>query len=118
MREPERVDLPGLLVVLAPRGESLRMRHDILRVLRRAVRVDGSDDRTDESDREVENRPLERRLADDRNSVSLANAAREETVCELVAGRCGVLPRHRLPAVVMLDEVRRRRAIRGDGVEP
>ena len=91
---------------------------DVLRVLRRAVRVDGSGDRTDEREREVEKRPLERRLADDRNGVALANADREKTVCELVDGLRGVLPRHGLPAVVALDEVRRRRALRGDGVEP
>src|SRR5205085_2166926 len=89
-----------------------------LRVFRRTVRIDGSCDRTDESEGEVEERPVERRLADDRDGVSLANAAREETVRELVDGLRRFLPGHGLPAVVALDEVRRRRAVRGDGVEP
>src|ERR1043166_7879755 len=86
VREPQPLDLRALLLVLAERRDGIGMRDDELRVPRRAVRVHGSADRTDEREREVEQRPLDRRLPDDRDGVALADAGGEQSVRELVDG--------------------------------
>ena len=83
----------------------------------RAVRVDRDADRSDVAEREVEERPLERRAREDPEGVALADAQREEAVGEQLdpLGRLG--PRDLAPAVLGLDEVRGRPCSR-DGVAP
>ena len=60
------VDLRALLLVLAEHADRLGVLDDVLRVPGRAVRVDRCADGADEREREVEHRPLERRLPEDR----------------------------------------------------
>jgi hypothetical protein len=71
---------------------------DVLAVLRRAVRVDRGADRADVREREVEERPLEARLAEDPERVALADAERQQAVRELLHGRRSLGPGDRLPA--------------------
>src|SRR5205823_6555957 len=116
--EADRRDLRALFLVLAERRDGLRVRNHEPCVLRGAVRVDGSADCADQRECEVEQSPLERRLADDRDRVALANARCEEAVRQLLDGARSVVPRDWLPSAVALHEERGRRPIRRDGVEP
>ena len=118
MREPERFDLPSLVLVLAERADRLRVSDDEPGIGRGAVRIDRGADRADQGKREVEKRPLERGLREDRECVAFAHAGREQTVRELVDRSRGLLPRDFDPRSIALDQIRGRRAVLCDRVEP
>src|ERR687892_2182447 len=91
---------------------------DVLAVLGSAVRIDPDADRTDESERVVEQRPLEVGLREDRERVALLYSEREQPVGELVDHGSRLLPGDLFPPALLLDEVRRACPIRCDRVEP
>ena len=115
---PHVRDLPLLLLVLDEHADGLRVSEDVGAVAGRARRVDRSGDAASEREREVEERPLEPRRAEDPERVALANAEREQAVRELVDAPRRLLPRHLAPARLLLHEVRRPGAARRDRVTP
>ena len=108
-----RVDLRALLLVLARATPiASECSSTYAHVVRRAVRVDRRADGADEREREVEERPLERRPREDRRT-------RRPCGCRARAGRSRARrrarpPRSRRPppAVRAVDEVRRARCSR------
>ena len=78
--------------------------------------VDRRADRADLRQREVEQRPLERRAGEDRERLALPDAAREQAVGEVLdaLGRLG--PGDLVPVVAVLDEVGGAVAMPRDGV--
>src|SRR4029453_3356721 len=90
--------------VLDEDADRLGVVEDVLAVLRRAVRVDRRADRADVCEGEVEERPLQARLAEDRERVALADAERQQAVRELVDRRGGLGPRDRPPAALAFPE--------------
>ena len=104
--------------VLAENAHGLRVLEDVARVLRRAVRVDRHRDSADAAEREVEERPLERRLGEDAERVALADAQGEQAVRELPDALGRLFPRDRVPVVLVLDEIRGALAPLRDRVVP
>ncbi len=68
-------DLGALRLVLADHAHRLGVREDVADVRRGAVRVDADRDRTDMREREVDERPFERRPGEDGERVALAHPA-------------------------------------------
>ena len=116
--KPDVGDLGPLLFVLDEHADRVRVLEDVAAVLRRAVRVDRRADRADPCQREVEERPLERRLREDPERVALAHAARQQAVRDLVHRARRLAPADLAPAVGALDEVRRIRPRRLDRFAP
>jgi hypothetical protein len=115
---PVVVELRELLVVLDEHTDRLRVVEDVLAVLRGAVRVDRGADGTHVRKSEVEERPLEARLAEDPERVALADTESQKAVRELLDCGRRLRPRDRVPAVVALDEVGGLRPLRRDRVLP
>ena len=103
--ETEAGDLLPLALVLDEHADGLGVLEDVLAVLRRAVRVDGRADSADQAEGVVEQRPVERRLREDPERVSLAHAQREEAVRELLHRLLGLAPRDLRPPVRAFDEI-------------
>src|SRR5262249_55711725 len=82
-----------------------REAQEILDVALRARCVDRGADRADEREREVEQRPLERRAAEDAEHLALAHAEREEAVRELLDGPVGLCPGDLAPVALDLLQV-------------
>ena len=93
VRQPQGLDLGQLGLVLRQPAHHLGMLKQIGGFVGRAVRIDGRADRADEREREVEERPLEGRLPDDRERVAFRDAEREQYVGELVHGSRRLAPR-------------------------
>ena len=110
--------LRSLLRVLAEDADRLRVREDVLDVGRRVVCVDGHRDRPDVREREVEQRPLERRPGQDPERVTFAHAARQQPVRQCGHTLCGLEPGDLVPVVAMLDEVCRALLAPRDSVAP
>jgi hypothetical protein len=81
-RQP--VELRPLLIVLAEHADRLGVLCDVLRVLRRVVHVDRSADRADQTEREIEEHPLEAGRGEDRESVPFSHPEGEQAVGNLV----------------------------------
>ena len=116
--ERQPCDLRPLVVVLDERADSVRVLEHVLRVARRAVRVDRRPDGSDQAEGEVEERPLERRPAEERERCTLLHAEGEQAVRQLVdrLGRLG--PGDLAPLAVDLVQVRSARAALGRRVAP
>ena len=112
------LDLRQLLGVLADDPDGLGVREEVTHVTGRARRVDRDAHRADPREREIEERPVEAVAREQRERVSLANAAGEQTVGIRAHPLLGLVPRDLSPAVLVLDEIRGRRARRGNGVAP
>ena len=80
----EPFDLRELLVVLDQDAAGFGVLEDVLHVACGARRVDRRANGADQSQREVEQRPLERRAPEEGERISPGNAQREEAVGELV----------------------------------
>ena len=111
-------DLCGLLLVLDQDAYGLGVPEDVGAVVRGGVRVDGGGDRAYEGEREVEERPLEARRAEDSDRVALADAERQQSVRQLLHPTRRIRPRHPVPDSVLLDQVGRIGMLCGHGVAP
>ena len=90
---------PGVhLLVLADDPDCLRMAEDIGAVDGRARRVDGDDRHADLREREVDERPLEPRVAEDRERVPLAEARRRGSRARARRRAAQRPPRQRAPS--------------------
>jgi hypothetical protein len=115
----ERLDLGHLVVVLDECAHCLGVPKDVGGLAGGAVGVDRGRDPADEREREVEQRPLEPRPADDSEGVPLADAAEEQPVRELVDCARGFVPGDLPPlARLGLCQVGGARTVRRNGVAP
>ncbi len=96
---------PNLHRILAEDADRLRMGENVGRVLRRAVRVDSCADGPHLRKREVEERPFESRAGERCESVALADASRQEAVCEVLDAFGGLVPAHVVPVIAVLHEI-------------
>ena len=99
-------------------ADRLGVVEDVRGVVGRAVRVDGRHDGSDLRQREVEQRPLERRAGEDRERLALPDAPREQAVGQVLdaLGRLG--PADLVPVIAVLDEIRGAVAVARDRVLP
>jgi hypothetical protein len=118
MLERDARDLRALAFVLDEDAYRVGVLEHVCAVAWRAVRVNRGGDGADRAQREVEQRPFQRRRAEDRERVALADPDREEPVRKLVDPFGGLGPRDLVPLAVPLDEIRGGAAVRGDRVLP
>src|SRR5438552_4027151 len=110
--------LRPLLLVLDEHADGLRVLEDVQDVAGRARRVDRRADGADERQREVEQRPLEARPAEQRERLAPADAEGQQPVRELLDGPSRLRPRNLAPVALDLVEVGRVAAALGDRVPP
>jgi len=113
-----RFDLLRLGCVLAEDADRLRVGEDVGHIRRRAVRVDPCANGSDVCQREVEQRPFERRPGQGGEGVALFDTPCKESVREVLDPFGGLRPADVVPVVAVLDEVRGTLAIVRDGVAP
>ena len=112
------LDRRRLFRVSAQHPDGLRVVEDVGRVVGRAVRVDGGDDRADLREREVEQGPFHDRAGEDGERLALPDAAREEAVGQVLDALGGLGPADVVPVVAVLDEIGGALAIPRDSVLP
>ncbi len=88
------------------------------RLIGGARRVERDDYGADRDEREVGERPLEARAAQDGDAVALPDSEREKTRGELVHAAAGLVPRDLAPAPALAHEVRGRHRRAGEGALP
>jgi hypothetical protein len=112
------LDLRPLRLVLAEHAHGFGVVEDVAGVLGRAVGVDRGGDRTDRTEREVEECPLDPARAEDRERVTLLDAKREQSIRVALHSRRGVGPGNLAPLVPVLGQVGRGPPVGRDGVSP